>query len=270
MDFGKLSRNLKGTVRTVTEDLSDLAWATFRPQSPTLEDWEERILAELSEKGYTVVEDYWPRRRVESVKARLEETVDEIGEDKDFESGAYLRVKKDGDYDVGVCRIWHVDKYDADLKRFRYDPWVLKMAQAYYKIPFYSGMLIYQKNLPTTETTRYYHVDSWEKEFKAFMYLDDIDEEGGPFTYLAGSHRNHYLRLKKQVFGNKDGPQTSFYDEDLGDLLSGESKLCGTAGSLILANTRGLHRGSPQIGCSRSVLVNYIYKHPEEVFTLQK
>jgi hypothetical protein len=100
------------------------------------------------------------------------------------------------------------------------------------------------------------------REFKSFVYLDDVDHGNGPFAYIPGTQKQHLRRIRKQVVGNPEGEApTSFYPEELGELLDLESAVTGPAGTLILADVRGLHRGTPQLDRSRSVLVNYIVKH---------
>ncbi len=180
----------------------------------------------------------------------------------DFDEGAWLRFWDTRAYDQGVRRLYHVDKVVPELRETRFDPWVLDIAHAYYGKPFHSNVLVFQHNTQTNENTRYYHVDAFLREFKSFVYLDDVDDGNGPFAYLPGTHRKHFTRLKKQVLGNDEGESpTSFYPEDLGDLLESEVQVTGPAGTMILSDVRGLHRGTPQAERSRSVLVNYILKH---------
>jgi len=161
-----------------------------------------------------------------------------------------------------VRRIYHVEKLVPELAALRYDPFILGVASAYYGVPFHSGVLVFQHNTQTNEQTRYYHVDAFIREFKSFIYLDDVDEGNGPFAYLPGTQRKHFMRIRKQVMGNAEGESpTSFYPDDLGSMLDSESRIVGPAGTLILADVRGLHRGTPQVNRSRSVLVNYIVRH---------
>jgi hypothetical protein len=129
-------------------------------------------------------------------------------------------------------------------------------------MPFHSGLLMFQHNIQSNEHTRYYHVDAFIREFKSFVYLDDVDEGNGPFAYIPGTQKQHLRRIRKQVVGNPEGESpTSFYPEELGDLLDLETTVHGPAGTMILADVRGLHRGTPQVDRSRSALVNYIVKH---------
>jgi hypothetical protein len=190
----------------------------------------------------------------------------EDGADQDYDSGAYLRFYDDNAYDQGVRRLFHVERELPELADFRRDAFVLDVAAAYYRMPFFSSLLMYQYNTRSNDNTRYYHVDSFKKEAKAFLYLDDVDEGNGPFTYLRGTHRSHFTRLKKQVVGNEDGAATSFHPDDVKSHLDSEVQICGPAGTLIISDVRGLHRGSPQRDGDRSVLVNYIVRHEGDVF----
>ena len=163
-------------------------------------------------------------------------------------------------------RLYHVEKEVPELAAFRNDPFCFKIVNAYYGFPFHSGLLMYQHNTRSNENTRYYHVDVYQKEFKAFLYLDDVDPGNGPFTYLRGTHKSHFRRVKQQILWNGEGSPTSFSNKALGPLLEREVQIVGPAGTLILADVRGFHRGSPQVDRSRSALVNYMYRHEGDLF----
>lgn len=258
------TRNLKSTAKSILRDLGDSLRSSRAKDLPALNDGEIEILRCLEVDGYCIVEGFWDRERALSLRTRLEEHVGDA--DIDFDSGAYLRVKSsDRPYDRGIARLYHVEKLLPELEPFRFDPLTMKIAHAYYRRPFHSGMLIYQYNPPSTEVTRTFHVDSFTKEFKAFLYLDDVDESNGPFTYVRGSHRAHSVRIRKQLFGNREDAPTTFFEADVASWMDREVKILGEAGTLVLADVRGLHRGSPQHGRSRSVLVNYILDEPTEL-----
>jgi hypothetical protein len=231
---------------------------------------ERDVVRQLQRDGVVAVEGYWSRDEAFQVRDRLTGYIG--AENADFDCGAYARVwssshpklQDSPEEDQGITRIYHVDKLLPELAKFRFDPFVLDVASAYYRVPIYSGMLQFQYNRQDTAETRYYHVDAFEKEFKAFLYLDDVDIDNGPFTYLRGSQRAALTRIKKQILGNRTGSGTSFYPEDLGRWLNRETRITGPAGTLILADVRGFHRGSPQRGSSRCVLVNYMYQWPVE------
>jgi Phytanoyl-CoA dioxygenase (PhyH) len=256
-----LRENVRATRTIVKGDLQDKLAARREPPAVELDERQRRALAQLRRDGYAVIEDYWPRERALEMRDKLEAFL-EPGVDQDFEEGAWLRFWDARKHDQGVRRLYHVEKVVPELAELRFDRWVLEIATAYYGVPFHSGLLMFQHNIQSNEHTRYYHVDAFIREFKSFVYLDDVDEGNGPFAYIPGSQKHHFRRLRKQVVGNPDGESpTSFYPEELGDLLELESAVCGPAGTMILADVRGLHRGTPQVDRSRSALVNYIVKH---------
>ena len=258
-------QRLDHTKHTVRSDLTDFAKGVLRGSGVRLDEREATVVRNVRRDGFAVVEGYWSRERALAMRDQLEAFLAD-GESKDYPEGAYLRFWDDRSYDQGVRRLYHVERVVPELVDFRNDPFVMKVVHAYYRRPFHSNVLVYQHNTRSNHATRYYHVDAFQREFKAFLYLDDVDESKGPFTYLRGTHRSHLMRLRKQIAGNEEGSPTSFYDEDLGRKLRQETKLLGSAGTLILADVRGLHRGSPQLGDSRSALVNYILSEEEDRF----
>ena len=261
MKLQEIAANAKSTTRILRGDLDDRITARRAPLPIMLSDEQQRVLADMRRDGYAVVENYWQREDALALRDRLEAYLAD-GEDRDFEEGAWLRFWDDRAHDQGVRRIYHVEKLVPELAALRFDPFILEIASAYYGVPFRSGVLVFQHNTQTNENTRFYHVDAFIREFKSFIYLDDVDEGNGPFAYLRGTQRNHLMRLRKQIVGNGTGDSpTSFHEDDVRSLMDREDHICGSAGTLILADVRGLHRGTPQADRSRSVLVNYIVRH---------
>jgi Phytanoyl-CoA dioxygenase (PhyH) len=248
------------TGQVVREDLIDFVRGVAKRERPELTAEQDWALAAIRRDGFAVIPDYCDRDRALAMKDKVEAYL-KPGTDQDYDEGAWLRFWDDRSYDQGVRRLYHIDKLIPELSQFRFDPFIFDIVKAYYRQPFHSGMLIFQHNTQSNANTRYFHVDAFSREFKAFLYLEDVDMGNGPFTYIRGTHRAHVRRLAKQLQGNENGSPTSFHENDVSSLLGKEVKLTAPAGTLILADVRGLHRGSPQIDRSRSVLVNYIVKH---------
>jgi hypothetical protein len=265
MHYSKIAQNLRPTLQCFRQDVRDYLHKRFRSPSLLLDSIEKKALEDLERDGYTVIKDFWTRERAFQMRDKLEGYLT-IGGNKDFEGGAYMRFRDNTGSDDGVRRIYHVDKLLPELAEFRENRLIDRVAEAYYGFKFYSGSLVFQHNLQTTINTRFHHVDWFGKQFKPFLYLDDVDEGNGPFTYIRGTHRSHLIRLKKQLFGNATGSPTSFYEDDVKSVIASEIQICGKAGTLILADVRGLHRGSPQKNRSRSILVNYMYPTQGDVF----
>ncbi|MEH0544521.1 phytanoyl-CoA dioxygenase family protein [Streptomyces sp. B21-105] len=120
----------------------------------------------------------------------------------------------------------------------------------------------------------FFHIDSWRPRYKAFLYLCDVTEANGPFTYIPGTHfgtwRRRYDRDIARVF--QAGVDGYIHDEAsayVGCLWPHEeAALCarlhteprtvtGKAGTLILFDARGLHRIRPLVHAPRIILSSY-------------
>ena len=255
------TQNALHTAFTLKSDVTDYVIGRARPAPVELDERGKKALADVRRDGFAVVPGFWPQDKAFAMRDKLEAYL-EGGESKDFDEGAWLRVWDNRAYDEGVRRLYHIERLVPELAELRNDPLTMSVAKAYYRRPFYSGALVFQHNTKSNANTREYHVDAFQREFKSFLYLDDVDEGNGPFTYVRGSHRSHLTRLRKQLAGNGDQAPTSFFDADLGSLKENEVLITGAAGTLILADVRGFHRGSPQVDRSRSVLVNYLLRDP--------
>ena len=108
-----------------------------------------------------------------------------------------------------------------------------------------------------------WHRDSAIRDqFKAFLFLTDVTEDNGPFCYVQGSHSftavkkiNKLLRInpRERRFSNMN--VTSICDE----LGLKRVPLTVTAGSLVIANVRGIHRGMPIKTGNRLAVTNYYF-----------
>jgi hypothetical protein len=77
---------------------------------------------------------------------------------------------------------------------------------------------------------------------KLFLYLSDVDEGAGPFTYARGSHR-HPSRIAPHH--HRDGETPRSEDAEMAVLVPMEQWLTayGPKGTLVFADTRGYHKG---------------------------
>lgn len=111
-----------------------------------------------------------------------------------------------------------------------------------------------------------WHRDSYSKQFKSMLYLTDVDKDSGPFEYMIGSHR--YRKIIKEIMIKKTNEKKVSYSrfseqdvEFLKDKLSlNVVKFEAKKGSIILFDSRGIHRGSPIKKGSRYALTNYYVK----------
>tara|TARA_Y200000002_G_scaffold271729_1_gene226242 strand:+ start:21811 stop:22875 length:1065 start_codon:yes stop_codon:yes gene_type:complete len=92
------------------------------------------------------------------------------------------------------------------------------------------------------ETTQIYHQD-WDdlKLLKVFIYLNDVTSENGPHYYMKNSLRE-IIECKKTPKGHQGGKRVD--DNFFKNYKDKEWEICGKAGTMVVEDTNGFHRGS--------------------------
>jgi hypothetical protein len=90
-----------------------------------------------------------------------------------------------------------------------------------------------------------WHFDREDKYIlKVFLYLDDVDEGTGPFTYAPGTHKKgRHHSVEPEFF--LEGSVRRTTDEQMSAVYSKERwRVCtGKKGTIVFADTRGYHKG---------------------------
>lgn len=125
---------------------------------------------------------------------------------------------------------------------------LLNIANAYFgmyvRLRYYNVWHTRASGAPARES-QLWHFDR-EDNFilKVFLYLRDVDEGSGPFTYAPGTHRRgeHWGRQPKYFL---EGNVHRSRDEDMDRVIPKEDWIIGTGvkGTIIFADTRGFHKG---------------------------
>lgn len=220
-----------------------------------LDDTEKDAVQQIKQNSAFVIENYWSREKALRIRDQLAEYHDKKEQ----------YVLGDAKVDEWV-RIYHVERLIPELKEFRFDPLILKIAKAYNGFSSYSGALVYQHDTTNAHEKSYYHVDTFLRQFKSMMYLDDVDVGNGPFSFIPGSHRKRNFFIKKQIKGNDKYKNTVFDDNEVSSMVGEEKQICAPAGSLLMMDVGAIHRGAPQEERSRSVLMNYIVPTQSDLY----
>lgn len=99
---------------------------------------------------------------------------------------------------------------------------------------------------------------------KAMLYLSDVDNTNGYFEYIKGSHDIKGI-IKLLYKKNIKPSQATFSEEEIEKKFNNDSifkreNFFGNAGTLIIFDGRGIHRGTPlKINKKRYSLTNYYY-----------
>ena len=137
----------------------------------------------------------------------------------------------------------------------------LRIAHRYLRVPVaYNGCALSYSvadGKQLAESTRVWHKDRHDRRiFKIGIYLNDVDEEGGPFEYLtpevSASLPNSGLSIYKYVEQNPDAV----------------TSVTGKAGTVFFADTALLkHRGKPPTKSNRhAIYYGYFTRRPRHPF----
>src|SRR5262249_47746035 len=108
------------------------------------------------------------------------------------------------------------------------------------------------------------HADTFHPTVKAWLFLTDVAADGGPFTYVPGSHRltpariawEQRMSLAAAQSTNAEDRQSSFRIgvDELADLGLPEPHVFAVpANTLVVADTFGFHARGPSAGRSLRV-----------------
>jgi hypothetical protein len=107
-----------------------------------------------------------------------------------------------------------------------------------------------------------WHRDSYRRQIKCFIYLSEVTISNGPLAYIPKSHkaRNKMLNLAKSS-ELKRARYTA--ERDMQYFNDCSQPLTGSVGTVVLADTSGIHQGMPVFNGERLMLTQYRYPQAE-------
>jgi hypothetical protein len=108
-----------------------------------------------------------------------------------------------------------------------------------------------------------WHRDSYTNQFKSVIYLTDVAKVNGPLQYIEGSHRIWAKAVDDARMEQALGRRPRYTRAQVRRLLEDDPSrlltVVAPAGSLLLVDTTGIHRGTPVRRGERYALSNYFY-----------
>lgn len=214
------------------------------------------VLDELRENGVVVIENFFTDEECKTYK-------DEI--DKKMEEYSKTVWKDDTESDI---RIWGAEDVSSIFMKYHNNKFLHEMSERYLKTKV-SNLLTLANRTRYREGNKgsgggWHRDTSYHNQFKSVVYLTDVDENNGPFTYLLGTHKTNNLfdgKVKSDI-KKFDFRLDEDFIKKVKDLGYKEIKCTAKRGTLILTDTRGIHRGSPLKEDVRYTLFNYFFpKH---------
>jgi len=239
--------------------LAKLLYYRFRARRPfgdsrSLNESQKKYLRAVQVDGVTVMENYCTPQECQLLMAELDRLL------RDYEP-AIVRDECNSD-----SRAYGADQVSDPIHKYYADPFITGIGRAYMGADLQNFFTMANKVVPVPGNVGSgggWHRDTvHERQFKSILYLTDVTEETGAFTYLPGSHRLSDL-FKTIAFAGIRYAQYQYTDAEIDRIVqkSGvEPKtISGKAGSLILVDSSGIHRGRPILTGVRYAMANYFY-----------
>ena len=249
----------------------------YRGSSFSVRAYPEAVAA-LKANGFAVLRNVVEKARVHKVKYEMEEHLrageclnppskDSVRTESDL-TGATVFLTRE-EITSGEDYYRHHTNYISiadplvscpSVPGLAFDEMLIDIAAGYLGgVPAIGGLNLrksFVNDLPEYDTL-HFHCDGNSPHFvKFFFYLNDVDEQGGPFCYVKGSHKmkfagwnSKYRWLPNEIESAYGKDRIMYLTADVGDM--------------IIADTTGFHRGTKAHMQDRGMLtVNYVL-HPE-------
>ncbi|SNS56325.1 Phytanoyl-CoA dioxygenase (PhyH) [Ekhidna lutea] len=238
---------LANNVRVFGNALKD-AFSSNRIKSE-LDEKTKSIVAEIETNGYFIIEDFLTKEECRQLANEIDSLL--IKFDKSAWKDEY-----NSDH-----RLYAADRKSNKIAGFFTDERIDAVAKNYMKsdlVGFTLGAKLTAKP-ENPGSGGGWHRDALKKQIKAIIYLTDVDQDHGPFEYFVGSHK--YDNKIGNFIMNELKHHTRYTVEEIAGIASENHKvLTGKAGTLILVDTSGIHRGAPIQKGERYALTNYYWK----------
>ncbi len=225
-------------------------WKSGRPPSDLVP-----LFAQIRTSGYAVVERFWPAERCALAVQEIEGALAD-------EQTKYHRWT---DIEGADNRIYFAERAGGELANFHNDANIEKIRRYYSGVARADTLLLAARlaYVPgNTGSGGGWHRDSPHRsQFKAILYLSDVSVKNGPFEYIEGTHlasRSLRLLFERQCRPN----QYRFSNAEADGMLAAGLRcdtLTGAAGTLILVDSKGIHRGRPIERGNRYALTQYCF-----------
>jgi hypothetical protein len=179
------------------------------------------------------------------------------------------------DEDKSDHRLHGSEKASERIAAFHNDPQLLKIASLFNQaetVDFstLAARLVATKNNLGSGGGWHRDTPFESRQFKAILYLTDVDTGNGPFEYIKGTNNQSSLYTNILKYDAHYG-QNRFTDAEIALILKHKAYrsevITAKAGTVLLANTFGIHRGMPIEKGTRYALTNYYF--PKATLDLQ-
>jgi hypothetical protein len=226
-----------------------------RPFGSVLENLNyEEIDRKLSADGWVLIEEKAEDTLVENLVAEI----DRLGVDESCEIN----------YDGSECRIWKAHEKSEYMDAFRqFSDYVLSTV-VNEEMAAFDILAIRNRPVGPAFHQGRWHLDSFRRQLKVFMFLSDVTEDSGAFEMIPGTNASSF-KFMQAIRGNLITPndmlrgtrsyaklEEQLIEEVLSKGYQSKTFVVG-AGSIALVDTSCVHRARPCVSGQRYALTSY-------------
>lgn len=220
-----------------------------------------KITGQLNTDGYYIFENRLQSETVDRLVKFAQET-DAFARPYRSDGSAVVertKMRFDSEHPETIRYDWHATQLlqNEDVQKLISDEVLLAISQEYLGCaPIVDGVRMWWNTTfskdPNPEAATMYHFDMERlKWFKVFVYLTDVSEENGPHAFIKGTHKVGalpYDLLKKGYVMSSDEEIYNYFDKNEEILYT------APRGTMIIEDTKGLHKGTPVKSGDRLIL----------------
>ena len=208
-----------------------------------LNEYEKFLVHELKIKGYVVIENFFTKENCKLIIDEINSTINKFPK-------KIWRDEKNSDN-----RILGAEKTSDKVLEYFNNNLIKKIGEAYcgFKLKNVMTMANKVKYFHDNEGSGGgWHKDSYAKQFKSMLYLNDVNKVNGSFQLIKKSNALVNV-IKTSIKLNKSYPDTRFTNEEIKNYFKENDveTLNGNAGTLIMFDPSLIHRGAPLISSQR-------------------
>jgi len=211
----------------------------------------DKNLLSLVENGFLVLPGYHDRADIQPIHDKAYALLEQVRQGVSLPDARVLDYGEDGIY-----RLRDVEHHIPEAAGILNDKYLRSLLAMYLQgspVLAKSDYIDYKPDLKHDHTS-VLHMDSFKSQLKIFTLLSDVGEKTAPLVYWSKTHRDgawrrrfDYLYWLGDFVGTHGHvPITSLRElrEKGGADAPQEVKVTGPAGTVVIADTRGIHRAS--------------------------
>ena len=209
----------------------------------------QKYLDQIRRDGYVIVPNFYTKSECHKIRALTEDVMTR---------NSHLIQKLSDD------RLFGAEQFDSQILNFHSNKIASRLASCVNhteSLPAFT--LAGRLSQANSSSGEGWHRDAFYSQFKAMVYLTDVEETNGPFEILKGSHRLGNI-LKDMKIAKLDFHQYRLENTHIEALINSRrytlNPLTGPAGTLIYFDSSAIHRGRPLEQGKRVSLTTYFYE----------